>query len=71
MYALERRAGRKYSGRLCTYWEQYALCCVRHPLEQVRAGQERPEDWRITKSSTSLGQLCRYPKPSAEQKKAS
>lgn len=28
-------------------WKQYAVCEERGPLEQIRAAQKRPKDWRI------------------------
>ena len=28
-------------------WKQYAVCEERGPLEQIKAVQKRPEDWRI------------------------
>ena len=28
-------------------WKQYAVCEERGPLEQIKAAQKRPEDWRI------------------------
>ena len=28
-------------------WKQYAVCEEREPLEQIRAAQKRPEDWRV------------------------
>lgn len=30
-------------------WKQYAACEERRPLEQIRAAQKRPENWRISK----------------------
>jgi len=39
MYVLERRMGR--------HWTRCAVCGNRTLLEQVRAGQPRPKDWRV------------------------
>lgn len=71
MYVLERRVVQKHRGRLCVCWERYALCCTHRLLERVRAGQEKPEDWRITKSPISFSQLCHYSLHPTEQKEAS
>lgn len=71
MYALERNVDIKCRGRLYTCWERYALCNTRSPLERVRAGLERPEEWRIVRCSISLGQLCQHQRTLAGQKKAS
>lgn len=71
MYALERRVGEEFRGQLYPRWKRYAMCGTRRPLERVRVGQEKPEEWRVTKASVSLSQLCRRSTPVAQQEKAS
>lgn len=39
MFALERRAGRR--------WIRYAVCGKRALLDRVRVGQPQPESWRV------------------------
>lgn len=47
MFALERLVFQGTEACPRYRWKQYALCGSRRPLERVRAGQRRPEDWRI------------------------
>lgn len=37
-------------------WKQYAMCEERGPLEQIRAAQKRPEEWRIIPLAGSMEQ---------------
>ena len=37
-------------------WKQYAVCEEREPLEQIRAAQKRPEEWRIISTAGSVEQ---------------
>ena len=37
-------------------WKQYAMCEERGPLEQIRAAQKRPEEWRIIPPAGSMEQ---------------
>lgn len=47
MYALEQLV---FQGTECCpqyRWKQFAVCGSRIPLDKVRSGQRRPDDWRV------------------------
>lgn len=63
MYALEYLA---FQGLNCCpqyQWKQYAVCDSRAPLDKVRAGQPRPDSWRVVYMPCSMQEVMKnYPK---------
>ena len=58
MYALIRL---KHDGHGCRGYTLYGVCGNRRLLERVRAGQERPEHWRVIRTSGELTQPSSQP----------
>jgi hypothetical protein len=59
MYILERLVFQG-SERCPQYlWKQLAMCQNRAPLERVRMGQRRSEDWRITEMTAAPNTIPR------------
>lgn len=47
MYVLERRVPQGTGKGRRQYWEQYAVCGRRAPLERVRLGLGGTKEWRV------------------------
>jgi len=47
MYVLERRTLQAGESCLRRQWARAAICSNRSLLDKVRAGQQRPGDWRV------------------------
>jgi len=53
MYVLERRVPRSGETHTRHFWQQYAVCGRRSPLERVRLGLGGTKEWRIRKTAAA------------------